>query len=87
MLPRQLVAVRVLQLQARGIDRTRVAFLVEHATEDIKHTNLIVHWILDVVTRHPDSASSMLRAFDCFARVYPEPVWDEALQRANRHGS
>ena len=59
-----------------------IGFIVEHAVEDVKHTNLIVHWILDVATRYPASGASMVRAFDYFAHVYPRPVWAEALERA-----
>ena len=59
-----------------------IGFIVDHATEDVKHTNLVVHWILDIATRYPSSGESMLRAFDYFAHVYPIPVWDEALGRA-----
>lgn len=66
----------------RGVSDAQMGFIVEHATEDIKHTNLITHWILDVATRYPAAGASMLRAFDRFAAVYPVPVWTEALQRA-----
>lgn len=69
-------------LLARNIARTSVGFLAEHAVEDVKHTNLLVHWILDVATRHPDSGAHILRSFDYFAGVYPIPVWSEAFARA-----
>ena len=65
-----------------GVPASAIGFIVEHATEDVKHTNLVVHWILDVATRYPSSGEAMLRAFDYFAHVYPIPVWDEALDRA-----
>jgi hypothetical protein len=59
-----------------------LGFITEHATEDIRHTNLITHWILDVVTRYPDEAAAVLRGFDYFSCVYPLAVWDEALERS-----
>lgn len=65
-----------------GVPASAIGFIVEHATEDVKHTNLVVHWILDIATRYPSSGEAMLRAFDYFAHVYPIPVWDEALDRA-----
>jgi hypothetical protein len=69
-------------LVAQGIPADQIAFITEHAVEDVKHTNLITHWILDVATRLPANAESMIRAFDYFAAVFPLPVWSEALERA-----
>jgi hypothetical protein len=69
-------------LQSRRFPLHEAAFLVEHATEDVKHTNLLVHWIGDVVSRYPEACGSILRCFDYFAEVYPDPVWGVALQRA-----
>jgi hypothetical protein len=69
-------------LRGHEVPEAEIGFLVEHATEDIKHTNLIAHWILDSATRYPDSAESMLRCFDYFRAVYPLPVWQEAFDRA-----
>ena len=72
--------------QERKLPADGLGFLVEHATEDIKHTNLIVHHVLDVATRHPASGAAMLRCFDYFRHVYPIPVWSEAIARAlNSH--
>lgn len=65
-----------------GVPASAIGFIVEHTTEDVKHTNLVVHWILEIATRYPSSGEAMLRAFDYFAHVYPIPVWDEALDRA-----
>ncbi len=77
------VAAAAMQAASRAaIPASSIGFIVDHATEDVKHTNLLTHWILDIVTRYPASAASMLRAFDRFAAVYPLPVWSEAFQRA-----
>ncbi len=68
-------------LEARRLPLDRLGFLVEHATEDIKHTNLIAHHVLDVATRYPESGDMMLRCFDLFRHVYPMPIWSEAMDR------
>jgi hypothetical protein len=69
-------------IETRGLRNEGLRFVVEHATEDVKHATLIRHLILDVATRHPGSAAAMLRCFDYFNAVYPLPVWDEAYRRA-----
>ena len=68
--------------QSRRLPMEGLGFLVEHATEDIKHTNLISLHILDVVTRHPSAGDAMLRCFDYFRYVYPVRVWRDAMDRA-----
>ncbi len=78
-----LVAPRVTEvLSRRGLPLEQFGFVSEHAVEDIKHTNLIVHWILEMATRYPQSGAAMIRCFDYFASVYPLPVWGEAFERA-----
>lgn len=78
-----LVTPRVTEiLSRRGLPAEQFGFVSEHAVEDIKHTNMIVHWILDISTRHPESGRAMIRCFDFFASVYPLPVWSEAWHRA-----
>jgi hypothetical protein len=69
-------------IQGRALPRDGLRFVIEHATEDVKHATFIKHLILDVATRYPDSAQAMLRCFDYFHAVYPLPVWDEAFERA-----
>lgn len=78
----RLVPTLVRTLQLRGFPLERADFVVEHATEDVKHTNLIVHWLLDTISARPRTADSVVRCFDYFAAVYPLPVWTEALHRA-----
>jgi hypothetical protein len=69
-------------IEGRDLPRDGLRFVIEHATEDVKHATFIKHLILDVVTRYPHSAPAMLRCFDYFHAVYPLPVWDEAFVRA-----
>lgn len=68
-------------IQGRDLPRDGMRFIIEHATEDVKHATFIKHLILDVVTRYPRSAPAMLRCFDYFHAVYPLQVWDEAYER------
>jgi len=69
-------------LDRRGVTHKGLRFIVEHATEDIKHGNLFRHLVRDTVTRYPASAEAMVRCFEHFAQVYPLPAWDEAFRRA-----
>jgi len=57
-------------------------FIDLHATEDIRHTDMIVKAIEDLCVIRPDAGAHVLHGFDCFAQVYPVPVWNEALARA-----
>lgn len=66
-----------------GMSRDSIYFVEEHATEDVKHTNLFTHLAADVCVRHPELAKPILYAFDCFHAVYPMPVWMAAFRRAN----
>jgi hypothetical protein len=76
------MVMRALSSQETPIDG--IGFLEEHATEDIKHTNLLTHCVLEIATRHPSSGPDMLRGFDYFRNVYPLPVWNEAYEDALR---
>lgn len=69
-------------IEGRDLPREGLRFIIEHATEDVKHATFFKHMILDVVTRYPASGAAMLRCFDYFHQVYPLPVWDEAFERA-----
>jgi hypothetical protein len=57
-------------------------FIDEHATEDEKHTDLLATAIQDIVSTFPAAKEDILFAFDCFASVYPTPVWTGAYKRA-----
>lgn len=68
--------------QNRGLNASGLGFIIDHATEDEKHTKLVRHLIMDAVTRHPESGTEMIQCFDYFHQVYPLPVWTEAYHRA-----
>ena len=69
-------------LNRHGVPADQIGFISEHTEEDVKHTNLIAHWILESATRYAEAGDAMVRCFDYFASVYPLPVWNEALARA-----
>jgi hypothetical protein len=66
--------------KGKGVRLQKIEFITEHATEDVKHSNLIRHWIADIGERYPRADESMLRCFDYFNQVYPLPVWREAYE-------
>jgi hypothetical protein len=82
----QVVPDLVASLKARPNPPREVGFLVEHAVEDVKHTDLIAQWIANVLDADPTRGESMIRCLDHFASVYPLPVWGEALERATALG-
>ena len=70
-------------LRSAGVPGELTNFVNEHETEDIRHTNLILHLVLDVVSRYSDCGDAILQCFDRFAAVYPLPVWAEAYERSD----
>ncbi len=71
-------------MDARGFPNESREFIDLHAVEDIRHTDIIVNIIQTVVERYPDRAQAIEYGFDCFANVYPIPVWQAAYRRAVR---
>jgi Iron-containing redox enzyme len=69
-------------LADRGFPKQGMRFVIDHATEDEKHSNLLAKLIRDVVQRRPELAPEILFAFDCFKHVYPMPLWLASLARA-----
>ncbi len=57
-------------------------FIDFHASEDIAHAKALRAFIERVVKGYPDAADAIEYAFDCFAVVYPLPVWKTAMQHA-----
>lgn len=70
------------EFERRRLPMKPLRFIVEHATEDIKHSNMFKIVICQYLTRYPEAAPAVLRGFDYFKHVYPLPVWQEALDRA-----
>lgn len=59
-----------------------VEFAEFHATEDIKHQNLVRHLLKTVALEHPESIPAMLHGIDCFSYVFPVPIVESAYRRA-----
>lgn len=57
-------------------------FVDLHATEDIRHTDMLLSAILDLVEVVPDAEKDILWGLNVFRRVYPMPVWQAAFERA-----
>jgi hypothetical protein len=70
-------------LAARQYPKVAQTFIDMHATEDIAHERQLAELIDKVVTAFPLEAENILYGFDCFAVVYPLPIWQSALIRAN----
>jgi pyrroloquinoline quinone (PQQ) biosynthesis protein C len=66
----------------RGMSGGGLHFIIEHASEDVKHAILIRTLIIEVVEKFPEAEKAMLRGFDYFQHVYPLPVWEAAYLRA-----
>ena len=59
-------------------------FIDLHAEADIEHADELRSMIVQIVDDYPGAAEAIEHAFDCFAAVYPIPVWGAALCRAKR---
>lgn len=57
-------------------------FVDLHATEDIRHTNMILAVIEEVVSTDPAAGEAILFGLRSFTGVYPLPVWNAAYERA-----
>jgi len=69
-------------LTAKGFPAAARKFIDVHATEDIAHADALAKLVARVVRDYPDAASAIDYGFDCFAAVYPLPIWESALQQA-----
>lgn len=69
-------------LAAKGFPIQAQNFIDVHAEEDIAHTDVLTTLIRKVVQDYPESASAIEYGFDCFAAVYPLPIWKAAMEHA-----
>jgi hypothetical protein len=70
------------QLATKSFPVEAQKFIDFHATEDIGHAKVLRALTERVVREYPDAASAIEYGFDCFAVVYPLPIWDAAVARA-----
>jgi|SRR5437899_3274187 len=71
-------------LQKRGLARDGIRFIVDHASEDERHSQLLRKLIEEVCTVKPALEHQVLFAFDCFRYVYPMPLWLASYARAKQ---
>lgn len=69
-------------LQKRGLAREGIRFIVDHASEDERHSQLLKRLIKEMCTIKPALKPQILFAFDCFRYVYPMPLWLASYARA-----
>lgn len=68
-------------LRRRGFDDRAMSYVSLHATEDIKHQNLVRKLISYVAETFPESIPAIHHGMECFLHVYPIPVWRDSFQR------
>jgi len=61
-----------------------VEFVDVHAQADVEHAGFLREQIGQVVAEYPEEAAAIEYGFDCYAAVYPHPIWAAALERARR---
>ncbi len=69
-------------LKAKFFPSEAQGFIDFHATEDIAHADVLRTLIQRAVDRYGASPEAISYGFDCFAAVYPLPIWDAALRHA-----
>ena len=72
------------QLAAKRFPVEAQKFIDFHATEDIAHAKVLRTIIERCVRDYPEASSAIDYGFDCFAVVYPLPIWQAAVQNARR---
>jgi hypothetical protein len=71
-------------LKAHGFPTDAQVFIDVHAKEDIGHASLMRDLLVQVATDFPDAMPAIEHGFDCFAAVYPLPIWRSAVEHARR---
>jgi hypothetical protein len=71
-------------LQKRGLTQEGIRFIVDHASEDERHSQLLRRLIEEICTIKPALERQILFAFDCFRYVYPMPLWLASYARAKQ---
>jgi hypothetical protein len=70
-------------LQAKGFPVEAQRFIDEHAEVDIKHSELMTKLVVKAVQDFPDAGAAIAFAADCFAVVYPLPIWTAVMAHAH----
>jgi hypothetical protein len=72
------------RLQNRILSQEGIRFIVDHASEDEKHSQLLKRLIEEICRTHSMLGRQILFAFDCFRHVYPMPLWLASYARAKQ---
>jgi hypothetical protein len=71
-------------LQKRSLSQEGIRFIVDHSSEDERHSQLLRKLIEEVCATEPALEDQILFAFDCFRQVYPMPLWLASYARAKQ---
>jgi hypothetical protein len=69
-------------MTASNYEASAREFVDLHATEDIRHTDMILAVIKQLQRIDPTAGDAILFGLRSFTAVYPIPVWDAAYRRA-----
>jgi hypothetical protein len=69
-------------MDGSGYQKEAREFVDIHATEDIRHTDVVVGVMEDLIKIDPAAAEAILFGYRTFEAVYPLPVWTAAHERA-----
>lgn len=69
-------------LSGNGIPSNALEYIEFHSTEDVRHTKIVDHLVVEVLRMFPHAAESVRFGFDAFRQVYPLPGWRAAFRRA-----
>ncbi len=78
----KLAVVALSSMELRSFPAEGMRFIVDHASEDQRHSAMLQKLLANVERSHPQVVEQILFAFDCFRHVYPMPLWTAAYQRA-----
>lgn len=70
-------------LAAKQFPVSAQRFIDFHAEEDIAHAKALRAFVERVIRDYPDAAGAIDYGFDCFAAVYPIPIWQAVLRHVN----
>ncbi len=71
-------------LASKGFPAEAQKFIDFHATEDVAHAKVLKALVERVVRDYPEAAAAIEYGFDCFAQVYPLPIWDAAMRHVEQ---
>ena len=71
-------------LAAKGFPLNARYFIDYHAQEDVSHARQLRDLLDQVVRDYPEAGAAIEYGFECFAAVYPLPIWTAALENARK---